>query len=92
MPGDVRVAAIGVDIGATSTRVAAFDRSDELLTRRAIATPRGPSAMVDAVAGLVGDVLDGGSPDGNRRTGGVAVVAVGIPGRVDVTDGSVRTR
>jgi predicted NBD/HSP70 family sugar kinase len=90
VPGDVRVGAIGVDIGATTTRVAAFDRFDALLTRRAIATPRGPAAMVDAVAGLVADVLSVGVPDGNRRAGAVGVVAVGIPGRVDVADGSVR--
>ncbi len=79
---------IGVDIGATSTRVAAFDGSDELLARRAIATPRGPSAMVDAVAGLVADVLC--ASDGDHSARRLGVVAVGIPGRVDVNDGSVR--
>jgi predicted NBD/HSP70 family sugar kinase len=73
-------AAVGVDIGATSTRVAAFDGSDRMIDRRTIATPRGPAAMVDAVAALVGDVLDGH----------LAPVAVGIPGRVDVAAGSVR--
>lgn len=82
---DGRVSAIGVDIGATSTRVAAFDGSDRPIGRRAIATPRGPAAMVDAVAGLVAEVLDGEVLDGR-----VALVAVGIPGRVDVADGSVR--
>jgi glucokinase len=85
VPDDVTVASIGVDIGATSTRVAAFDGADRLLDRRAIATPRGPAAMVDAVATLVGAVLDG-----DRLDAGVGVVAVGIPGRVDVVDGSVR--
>jgi predicted NBD/HSP70 family sugar kinase len=91
-PGDVAVASIGVDIGATSTRVAAFDGSDGLLGRRALATPRGPAAMVDAVAGLVREVLDSVAADGNSH-GGVTVgvvVAVGIPGRVDVADGTVR--
>jgi predicted NBD/HSP70 family sugar kinase len=51
-----------------------------MLDRKAIATPRGPAAMVDAVAELVTDVL----------AGGLAPVAVGIPGRVDVADGTVR--
>jgi predicted NBD/HSP70 family sugar kinase len=74
------VAAVGVDIGATSTRVAAFDAADAMVDRRTIPTPRGPRAMVDAVAELVSEVLDGR----------LAPVAVGIPGRVDVTDGSVR--
>jgi glucokinase len=78
--GDGLPTSIGVDIGATSTRVAAFDGADRLIDRTAIATPRGPGAMVDAVALLVKGLLDG------RR----AVVAVGIPGRVDVADGSVR--
>ena len=57
-----------------------------------MATPRGPAAMVDAVAGLVREVLDSVAADGNSH-GGVAVgivVAVGIPGRVDVADGTVR--
>jgi predicted NBD/HSP70 family sugar kinase len=72
--------AVGVDIGATSTRVAAFDGNDRMLDRKAIATPRGPAAMVDAVAELVTDVL----------AGGLAPVAVGIPGRVDIADGTVR--
>jgi predicted NBD/HSP70 family sugar kinase len=90
VPGDVDVAAIGVDIGATTTRVAAFDTSDTLLARRAIATPRGPAAMVDAVAALVAGVLSGGVPDGHRTMAGVGIVAVGIPGRVDVAAGSVR--
>jgi predicted NBD/HSP70 family sugar kinase len=83
------VASIGVDIGATSTRVAAFDGSDGLLGRRAMATPRGPAAMVDTVAGLVREVLDVVAVDGNSH-GGVEVVAVGIPGRVDVVNGTVR--
>jgi glucokinase len=96
VPGHVGVAAIGVDIGATTTRVAAFDASDALLDRRAIATPRAPAAMVDAVAGLVTDLLTGGQTDGDRPAltdgimRGVGIVAVGIPGRVDVIDGSVR--
>ncbi|HEX4983751.1 MAG TPA: ROK family protein, partial [Ilumatobacteraceae bacterium] len=90
VPGDASVAAIGVDIGATSTRVAAFDGSDGLLARRAIATPRGPAAIVEAVTGLVREVLGRPAADGNRLDGGVAVVAVGVPGRVDIADGSVR--
>ena len=90
VPGDVAVASIGVDIGATSTRVAAFDASDGLLGRRAMATPRGPAAMIDAVAGLVREVLDTVAADGNRSNGGAALVAVGIPGRVDVSNGTVR--
>ncbi|MGH9133208.1 MAG: ROK family protein, partial [Ilumatobacteraceae bacterium] len=79
-PAARAVAAVGVDIGATSTRVAAFDRSDRVLSRLAVATPRGPAAMVDVVAGLVGQVSDGDA----------ATVAVGLPGHVDVADGSVR--
>lgn len=91
-PGDTTVTTIGVDIGATSTRVAAFDGADGLLDRRAIATPRGPAAMVDAVAGLVEAVLDGDRLDrrDDRAGDDRVVVAVGIPGRVDVADGSVR--
>ena len=76
VPGDIEVAAIGVDIGATSTRVAAFDGVDRLVVRRAIPTPRGSAAMVDAVAGLVGDVLDETLFDADVLDG--AIVAVGI--------------
>jgi predicted NBD/HSP70 family sugar kinase len=90
VPDGASVAAIGVDIGATSTRVAAFDGLDGLLARRAIATPRGPAAMVDAVSGLVTEVLGRAATDGNRLDGGPAIVAVGVPGRVDIADGSVR--
>jgi predicted NBD/HSP70 family sugar kinase len=77
------VAALGVDIGATTCRVAAFDATDSVLDRGSMPTPRGPDAIAVAVAAMIDAVLDG-------RPAGDAVVGVGIPGRVDVVDGSVR--
>ena len=50
---------------------------------------RGPAAMVDA-CDLVGDGARRRRPTATRRTRDVEVVAVGIPGRVDVADGTVR--
>jgi predicted NBD/HSP70 family sugar kinase len=75
------VAAVGVDVGATSTRVAAFDDADQVVARRVVATPPRPAALIDMVVALVHEALDGGH----------AIVGVGIPGRVDTADGSVRS-
>ena len=84
-------AAVGVDIGATSTRVAAFDASDRMIDRRTVATPRGPAAMVDAVAALVGDVARRRiSPP--RRASGSPVVSTSPTDPCETRSTSASTR
>ena len=56
-----------VDLGGTQTRTAIFDPTGQMLTRRAVATPRtgGPDEVIAAVLDQIRDRSD---PLGRRRT------------------------
>jgi glucokinase len=76
------VAAVGVDVGGTTTRAVLFDAALAPIDTRAAATPRGGDAVIDLVATLVTKLAG----EAERRP---SVVAVGVPGRVDVASGIV---
>lgn len=75
-------ATVGVDIGGTTTRAVSFDEELVPGESRSAPTPRGAAAISDLVVHLVGDVVGNG-------TGGLARLAVGIPGHVEVDRGLV---
>jgi glucokinase len=74
---------VGVDVGGTTTRAVLFNSALASIATRADATPRGGEAITDLVATLVEGlaVASGAGP--------LQVVAVGVPGRVDVVGGIV---
>ncbi len=74
---------VGIDLGGTKIEGIALDRSDHVLSRRRIDTPRGDyPATLDAIAGLV---------EGFERSHGTgASVGVGMPGAVSPATGLVK--
>jgi glucokinase len=78
-------AAVGVDVGGTTTRAVLFDGDLAPIESRAEATPRGGDAVTDLVATVVDDLA---AASGAGRP---EVVAVGLPGRVDAAKGIVDT-
>jgi glucokinase len=77
-PVDAVGVVVGVDVGGTTTRAVAFDGDLAVVAGQRTPTPRGSAAIADAVAGLVAAVAQ--DP---------ALVAVGLPGRVDPVAGTV---
>jgi fructokinase len=78
---------IGIDLGGTKIEgVVLGDHPTEPLARRRITTPRsqGYEAILDAIAGLVGD-LESDSPGG-----GMTTIGIGIPGTISATHGRVK--
>lgn len=79
---------IGIDIGGTSTRFAAFDENLNVMTHRSFPTPvvpgDGGAALGALVVSALGDLVAGlgGRP--------VAGVGVGVPGVIDRSAGQVR--
>jgi glucokinase len=74
--------AVGVDVGGTTTRAVLFDAARTPIASTSTPTPQGADEIIDAVAGLVEELITG-EPDSP------AMVAVGVPGRVDVANGIV---
>jgi glucokinase len=74
--------AVGVDVGGTTTRAVVFDAARTPIASTSTPTPQGADEIIDAVAGQVEELITG-EPDPP------AMVAVGVPGRVDVANGIV---
>jgi glucokinase len=77
---------VGVDLGGTSLRAAVVDMaSGRLVQVRKMPTParEGPLAIIDAIVGLVTDVVRACGLD----TAALAGVGIGIPGLVDTERG-----
>jgi glucokinase len=74
--------AVGVDVGGTTTRAVLFDAERTPIASKSTPTPQGADVIIDAVSALVEELI-GGDADPP------AVVAVGVPGRVDVANGIV---
>ena len=73
--------AVGVDVGATYTRVAVVDHTGQVLASRRYATPAGKrgDAFVPVLSGMVGEVVSiAGVGEAN-----VQVVGLAVPGIVD---------
>jgi glucokinase len=79
----VSSSALGVDVGGTSTRVVTIDASGVPVRTAVSSTPRGPEPVIEHVAALAQEAL------AVSRDGPIDVVAVGMPGRVDVERGTV---
>ncbi len=77
-----RVEAVGVDVGGTTVRAVLFDSERTPIASKSTPTPQGADEIIDAVAALVEGLIVG-------QAAPPAVVAVGVPGRVDVTNGIV---
>jgi glucokinase len=75
-----RGAAVGVDVGGTRIRAVLFGDSLTPIASLSTPTPQGADAIIDLIAGEVGELAADAAPQ---------VVAVGIPGRVDVARGTV---
>jgi predicted NBD/HSP70 family sugar kinase len=73
---------VGVDVGGTTIQAVMFDDALTPVAVESSPTPRGGDAILDAIWASVAALTDGHAPD---------TVAVGIPGRVDVAEGTVRT-
>jgi len=74
-------APVGVDVGGTTTTAVRFEAGAHAVAAVAAApTPQGADAIVDIVGRLVADVADGAAAE---------PIGVGMPGRVDVTNGIV---
>jgi fructokinase len=76
---------IGIDLGGTKTEGALLGEDPIRPLRRVrIATPkdRGYDAILEAVGGLIGQLL--------REAGGEAEIGVGIPGTISTTHGRVK--
>ncbi len=71
---------VGVDVGGTTTRAIRFGAAHDDMVGAAAPTPRGAGAIVDLVVTMVDEITDGAPIDR---------IGVGIPGRVDVSDGIV---
>ncbi|WP_413450925.1 ROK family protein [Georgenia phoenicis] len=88
---------VGVDLGGTKTAAAMVSADGALGPVRSVPTPAklGPDAVLDAVAGLVREVVAHGgpltAPDGTELGGPVTVrgVGVGSAGVVDTTTGTI---
>lgn len=81
---------VGLDLGGTWLRAAAFDPVGAIVERARVPTDRegGPQPIVDQIVGLARRVTAGShsSPDSTP-----AMVVVGVPGTVDPRGGIVRT-
>jgi len=75
---------IGVDVGGTTVRAVAFDGDLAVVAGRHAPTPTGASAIAELVGDLVRDLAGAGAS-------APALVAVGLPGRVDPEAGTVAT-
>jgi predicted NBD/HSP70 family sugar kinase len=75
-------AAVGVDVGGTTSRAVLFDAERKPIASKSTLTPQGADEIIEAVAVLVEELIAG-------TTVPPAVVAVGVPGRVDVANGIV---
>ncbi len=76
---------LGIDIGGTKTALVLGDRAGTLSARRQIPSPLhlSPVAMVEAIAGLARELLEGGDPDA------VEAVGVSIGGPLDSEAGVI---
>src|SRR5947209_10912825 len=76
---------IGVDLGGTNLRVAAMDRTGQVLTRISVPAVygRGPDKLVEQIAGIIEGVR--GSLPGLTLCG----VGIGVPGFIDRDTGVV---
>jgi glucokinase len=85
-PGGDGGPVVGVDIGGTKTAILVCDADGTPRARRVAPTAIGaPERVADAIASLVeAAVIESGS-----TLGEVAIVGVGVPGRVDVDRGEV---
>lgn len=86
----MRDVVVGVDLGGTKTAAATVAPDGSLGTVRSVPTPAaaGPEAVLDAVAGLVREVVDAaGSPDGGPAR--LGALGVGTAGVVDVGRGVI---
>lgn len=77
---------VGVDIGGTKTAILVCDPGGSVLARQVAPTAIGaPDRAADAIAALAGTAL----AEAGAGTADVAVVGVGVPGRVDTERGEV---
>jgi len=79
--------AIGIDIGATTTRVGVVTSDGRLLARRSAPTSRGARAADELIARLIDDVT-ALRPEAPDRT--VSAIGLAIPGLVDPNTTTVR--
>lgn len=75
---------IGIDLGGTKTEGIVMDAAGEVLIRERRPTPRdeGYEAILDGVAGLVGEL--------ERAAGGSCLVGIGTPGAVSAATGLMK--
>ncbi len=96
----MRNVVVGVDLGGTKTAAALVNARGEVGPVRSVPTPaqEGPAAILDAVAGLVGEVVAHGgplAPPGSMPTAEagtsltVTGVGIGTAGVVDTTTGRI---
>jgi len=74
-------AAIGVDVGGTSTRIVVYGAEGDVVSATTSATPSGPDAVLDHLAIGLDDAI-------HRHEAPIGHVGVGFPGRVS-SDGTV---
>jgi glucokinase len=75
------VSSVGIDVGGTKCLGVSLGPDGSVVAERRVATPDGSGAIVEAVSGLVEDLVP--EPDGELSVG------VGLPGLVDI-DGVLR--
>lgn len=95
----MRDVVVGVDLGGTKTAAALVDATGAVGPVRSVPTPAqaGPDAVLDAVAGLVRDVVTHGGPltaaDGTatdtQSPARIAGLGVGTAGVVDTSTGTI---
>lgn len=73
---------VGVDVGATTTRVGLVDTDGSIIRFTTTSTPQGPVAVTKLLATEIEAII--GDTDGE-----VGAIGVGIPGRVDPAAGTV---
>ncbi|MGB0112480.1 MAG: ROK family protein [Ilumatobacteraceae bacterium] len=76
------ITTVGVDVGGTSTRVGMVDADGHVGVVAASATPRGAEAVTRHLVAEIGAVID-------RSGTEPGAIAIGIPGRVDPSTGTV---
>lgn len=71
--------AVGVDVGGTKISAGLLERKGRVIRRAIVSTPsaEGPFAIVDAILGVVGEVLIGTTP------AEVAGIGLGLPAQID---------
>lgn len=76
----------GVDIGGSKIAVLLVDRDEHVVARRVVPTLAGaPDQAVNEIAAVVRDALS----DAGCSVADLAALGVGVPGRVDPSDGTV---